>query len=278
MGKFKGAWVVAVGCAVGCGQDLALPDGYGQPATSGGAGPADGVTGQSGASGASGATQRPTPMGAGSGPSGGASAATGGASTSSGAGGGGRKAAEQGDGGQSISEGGEAGTGPEVTAPPPVLLFSEYVEGSGSFKALEIFALEGGSLEQCELQTFSNGKAEPAKLALHGSLEAGEVQVLCSSSLAMTGASPCSRSTNLSFNGDDALSLVCQGIVQDIIGEPGVDPGASWGMGATLDHTLQRRCEITAGRSDPATPFAIDAEWLTFGVDTFSDLGQRRCE
>jgi hypothetical protein len=185
------------------------------------------------------------------------------------------KPSSGGEGGVAAGAGGEGG---EVAAPPPELLFSEYVEGKNSDKALEIFALQGGSLEGCELQTFFNGKTEPTKLALSGQVATREVYVLCSTELGKTQQAPCTRATSLSFNGDDALALVCQGVVQDIIGEIGVDPGDSWGMGATLDHTLQRRCEVTKGRTDPTTPFAIDAEWVTFGANTFSDLGQRNCD
>jgi hypothetical protein len=281
MARSNRVWVVGVCCAVGCGQDLALPEGYGQPSTSGGAGPAEGVTGVGGAGGAGSASVSapPTPSSVGKG---GASPAKGGASGTGGAATGGDggspsppEPAEAGNGGTAAGSGGEGG---QAAVQPPQLLLSEYVEGSKSNKALELFALRGGSLEGCELQTFANGKTEPSKLALHGEVAAGELYVLCSSELGSAQLAPCSRSTNLSFNGDDALSIVCQGVVQDIFGEIGVDPGESWGMGATVDHTLQRRCEVTAGRVDAAAPFELDAEWVTFGVDTFSDLGKRLCD
>lgn len=181
------------------------------------------------------------------------------------------------EGSAGVGEGGAA-EGGEGVAPPPKLLFSEYVEGSGTSKALEIVALEGGSLVGCELLTYFNGKMEPTKLALKGDLATGETQVLCSSSLAESGMAACSRPTNLSFNGDDALALVCQGTVQDIFGEIGVDPGESWGEGATLDHTLQRRCEVLTGRTEPTSPFDVDVEWTKAEALTFADLGQRSCE
>jgi hypothetical protein len=174
-------------------------------------------------------------------------------------------------GGSAVAGAGGAPSGPAA------LLFSEYVEGTGSFKALEIYALEASSLEGCELLTYSNGKLEPARLALHGQLARGDVHVLCSSALATALPNACNRSTNLNFNGDDALALSCEGRVLDVVGEIGVDPGDSWGTGATLDHTLRRRCEVTMGRSGGDAPFAIDAEWLTLGADTFSDLGVRNC-
>ena len=175
--------------------------------------------------------------------------------------------------------GGEAGSSSAPTG-PVALLFSEYVEGTGSFKALEIYAITASSLEGCELQTYSNGKLEPSRLALHGELGQGEVYVLCSSALATAKPNACNRPINLTvplFNGDDALALSCAGQVLDVIGEMGVDPGESWGAGATLDHTLRRRCEVTGGRTTGNAPFEIDAEWLTLGADTFSDLGVRNC-
>lgn len=272
-------WVgaVSVCCIVGCGQDLALPDGYGPAGSDAEPGPVDGITGAGGAADTSAPGKLPvtdqpiyTSFGgaanddgpAGAGRSGSSSGSRGGAGTSP-------RPAE-----------GDAGAGGEPASVEPLarLLFSEYVEGSGSFKALELFALEGGSLEGCSLETYSNGKMSPTRLALHGALESGAVQVLCSSALATAQPATCSRSTSLTFNGDDALALVCAGVVADVIGELGVDPGDSWGAGATLDHTLQRRCSVTVGRSDGATPFVIDAEWLAFDVDTFSDLGQRSCD
>jgi len=170
-----------------------------------------------------------------------------------------------------------AGAGGADDAGPPSLLFSEYVEGSGSAKALEIYALAASSLEGCELRTYSNGKLEPSRLALHGQLGAGAVQVLCSSTLATAQPNACDRSTSLIFNGNDALALSCGGELLDVIGQIGVDPGDSWGVGATLDHTLRRRCDVVSGRRDGSSPFEIDAEWLTLGVDTFSDLGVRNC-
>ena len=172
-------------------------------------------------------------------------------------------------------DGGAGGNG--IVAGPPVLWFSEYVEGSGSFKALEIYALTASSLEGCDLETYSNGKTEPARLALHGAVEAGKTHVLCSSSLATAQPALCDRSTSLSFNGDDALALRCGGKLLDVFGQIGVDPGDAWNTGATLDHTLRRRCTVTQGRLDGEQPFDVDAEWVTFGIDTFSGLGAHDC-
>jgi hypothetical protein len=240
------------------------------------AGAGDAVATMSG-SGGSGATSRGGSGGsAGHGGAGGSGgrASTGGSVGVSGAAG---TKASAGAAGSGAGDAGSGGSGGAVTAGPPAILFSEYVEGSGSFKALEIYAMAASSLEGCELQTYFNGKLEPSRLALHGSLTQGRVQVLCSSALATTQPSLCDRSTSLTFNGDDALALSCGGVLLDVIGQIGVDPGDAWAAGATADHTLRRRCSVTVGRADGSQPFEPDAEWLLFGVDTFSDLGAHGC-
>jgi len=158
------------------------------------------------------------------------------------------------------------------------LLITEYLEGSGSFKALEIYATVGGSLEGCALLTFFNGKTEPSSLALHGALDAGMFHVLCSSALATLEKARCDRSTNLTFNGDDAIALACDGVVLDVIGQVGVDPGTAWGEGATADHTLRRSCTVKTGRSDGSQPFVPAAEWSLLAADLFGDLGLRSCD
>jgi hypothetical protein len=171
--------------------------------------------------------------------------------------------------------GGAAGSGAMDALPQ--LWFSEYVEGSGSYKALEIYAARAASLEGCDLETYFNGKTEPSRLALHGFLQGGAVQVLCSTALAAKVPAQCSRTTTLTFNGNDAIALRCSGTLLDVIGEIGVDPGTAWANGATADHTLRRRCSVTAGNPSPAPGFEPDAEWEIFGVDTFTDLGRHDC-
>src|SRR6185369_11190400 len=148
-------WVLAFGLSglAACGQELVLPQ-RGQTAAEGGdQGPSEGTTGASGApsdeppgklpvldrpvfttfGGAGGEDSaepsRPSPSSRGGAGTTGGSKNQGGAASASHA--------------STAGEGGAGGGGSEP-APPAVLLFSEYVEGSGSFKALEIFALQGG--------------------------------------------------------------------------------------------------------------------------------------
>ena len=290
MGKYR-AWVGVLGISwlsvQGCGQELVLPSSPGA-AEEQKPGPSDGITGAAGAfDEAVPAARLPVPGEPSYTPFGGAGGdAAGGEVGSSGAGDtaphteGGAPAVGMGSGGAATPD--QAGAGgaafpDDVPTEPPVLFFTEYVEGTGSLKALEIYSLGATSLEGCELRTYFNGKLEPARLALHGTLPAGGFQVLCSSGLASAQPALCDRSTNLTFNGDDALALVCDGTTLDVFGQVGVDPGEAWGEGSTADHTLRRRCEVLTGHHDGSAPFDPASEWLALPADTFDDLGQHAC-
>jgi hypothetical protein len=159
------------------------------------------------------------------------------------------------------------------------LFFSEYVEGSSSYKALELLAREASTLSGCRLVTFSNGAATGANIALDGVIAEGKTYVLCSSSLATLIGESCQRATNLTFNGDDALALECEGTTLDVIGQIGVDPGDAWGSteATTLNGTLRRKCTATAGDRDGADPFDPALEWTAAGVDAFDGLGVNEC-
>lgn len=278
---------------VACGQELELPVQPGSAGSAGRAGPSSGITGEAGASDFTEPVQRlpvaDTPLFEASGGAGGepgaaegAGAAGGNVTSSGGVTAGGKAAGSAGhsngagETSGSAGEGGSAGS-PPLALEPPQLLFTEYVEGSGSSKALELYAIATSSLEGCDLETYFNGKLEPTRLALHGQIPAGETYVLCSSALGSAQPALCDRTTNLTFNGDDALALRCGGVLLDAIGQIGVDPGEAWGEGATADHTLRRHCEVLVGRSAGSEPFEPASEWSSFGPDIFEDLGQRVC-
>jgi hypothetical protein len=184
-----------------------------------------------------------------------------------------------GAGGASIEgegEGGAAGASPQD---PPQIWFSEYVEGSSSNKALEITARTRSVLDGCKISSYFNGKSEAAVVAsLGGVLEAGEVLTLCTSTLKEKLAA-CNQVGNLTFNGDDVVTLSCHGELLDVIGQIGVDPGEAWGsdINTTADHTLRRSCATENGDPLGSDPFDPSSEWLPFAVDTFDGLGARGC-
>jgi len=182
-----------------------------------------------------------------------------------------------GHGGASAAGAASAGA---ANSPPPVLFFSEYVEGSSSNKALEITAPRRSTLDGCKVAAYFNGKSEASVVAtLSGVLEANQVLTICSSSLNQQLGNVCNQVGNLTFNGDDALALSCDGKLLDVIGQIGVDPGAAWGSGmnTTVDHTLQRKCSIASGDALGDDAFEPNDEWQALPVDTFSGLGARGC-
>jgi hypothetical protein len=281
-------WVIGCGTAwcstFACGQELVLPDGPG-PETAAAGAPSSGFTGAGGDGDEPEAPSRlPLPDGPLHGPLGGAGGEAGqgdqpGFSEPGAPAMGGSRPGSGGSGPTAsggVSSGGSSGGAGDSTPAPRILFFSEYLEGTGSLKALEIFSVNAASLEGCSLQTYFNGKTEPTPLALHGYLPAAGMQVLCSSGLATAQPQACDRSTNLTFNGDDALALVCGSVTYDVIGQIGVDPGDAW-AGVTLDHTLRRHCDITEGRSDGSTIFDPTTEWTLVAADQFDDLGRHDC-
>ena len=246
----------------------------GAPADVGGAG-GSGLGGT--ASTASGGARGGAPAGAGSAghplvTSGGTGGGAGFSGTGS-AGGSGRAAGGHGAGGLGGAGTGGAGMGERS------LLFSEYVEGSGSYKALEIRAAETTSLDGCNLAIYSNGSSSGKTLALNGAIAAGAVYVLCSPNLAVVPGAHCDRSTNLSFNGNDAVALECAGVTLDVIGQIGLDPSTGWGdeQGNTANQTLRRRCTVTHGDANGADAFVPALEWQPLAVDTFDGLGDPAC-
>ena len=138
------------------------------------------------------------------------------------------------------------------------LLFSEYVEGSGNNKALEIFNDTGAPVDLAaggyNVQIFFNGSATAGlTINLTGTVANGDVFVL-----AQSAADPAilalADQTNGSgwFNGDDAVVLRKGTTMLDVIGQIGFDPGAEWGTGdtSTADNTLRRKPTITRGRPE----------------------------
>ncbi|HTQ05603.1 MAG TPA: hypothetical protein VMI54_17190 [Polyangiaceae bacterium] len=193
-------------------------------------------------------------------------------------------------GGGGTAKGGNAGTaapkddGGEGGTPAPLpreLFFSEYVE-AGSDKGLEILALETTNLRGCEIATYFNGSTSPQTIALDAPVAAGSVYTLCSAKLAAKVT--CDRTTNLSFNGNDAVALVCDGAILDVIGQIGSDPKEAWsnaGAGgaeaSTADQTLRRRCGITHGDTDGTDPFDPAVQWVALPAETLDGLGDPAC-
>ncbi|HEX4958560.1 MAG TPA: HYR domain-containing protein [Lacibacter sp.] len=158
------------------------------------------------------------------------------------------------------------------------LFISEYVEGSGNIKAIEIYNGTSNSIDLATgnyvIRFYSNGAATVGTtIVLSGTIAPGDVFVLATTTSGIIGADQYS-STSF-YNGDDVVTLAKNGIDIDIIGQIGVDPGTEWGSGntSTADNTLRRKISVTAGDTNGSDAFVPSAEWEGFPTNDISGLG-----
>ncbi|HCE40202.1 MAG: ribonuclease [Alcanivorax sp.] len=160
------------------------------------------------------------------------------------------------------------------------ILISEYVEGGGYNKAIELHNAGevSESLDGYTLALYSNGGTEPgATLALDGrELAAGEVLVIASNQAGgeLAGLADLS-SAAINHNGDDAYVLSDANGVVDSFGRVGEDPGDAWTGGglSTRDRTLRRKDNISTGDTVIDDAFDPSAQWQGYPVDTLDGLG-----
>lgn len=158
------------------------------------------------------------------------------------------------------------------------LIFSEYIEGSGNNKALEIY---NPSTADVDLSTYSvvgyqNGGTDAGySVDLSGTLTAGSVYIIAHSSADAEILAKADQQYGLQFNGDDAVTLQNSGTIVDSIGKIGEDPGSEWGSGdsTTKDHTLRRQAGLTSGDTDATDDFDPATQWDAFEKDDFSGIG-----
>jgi hypothetical protein len=185
------------------------------------------------------------------------------------------------------------------------LFISEYVEGTGNDKAIEIFNPTNNpiSLTGYRLERFSNGASTSTAggvLNLSGTIAAHDVFVVVNGQTTTSGSSPaCSPALQAMadqldgvypapcyFNGNDALVLYKNTTIVDIFGMTGdaaMATSQSWsdafpydgsaGAWWTKDHTLRRKPVTT----NPSPEFIVTTEWDSLTVNTWSGLGTHTC-
>ncbi|RZJ51376.1 MAG: T9SS type A sorting domain-containing protein [Chryseobacterium sp.] len=154
------------------------------------------------------------------------------------------------------------------------LLFSEYIEGSGNNKALEIANNTGNSISMSAytIKKQTNGAgAWSTGLALTGTLSAGGKYVIVNSSISSSCfltsvANISTTATELTFNGNDAVGLFKNGVLIDIIG---TFSGGTANFAA--DVTLRRKSTVTA----PTTTFNLSSQWDSYATDTCNNLASK---
>ncbi len=170
-------------------------------------------------------------------------------------------------------------TGGEAVNPITDLFFSEYIEGSGNNKCLEIYNgtdapidLSGYSIEK-----YVNGATSGMIINLSGTLMIGDVYVVCNGSAAAGFlAQADATSGSVSHNGDDAYALFKGTTAIDIFGKIGEDPGTSWDAGpiSTANQTLVRKATVYTGNIEDAAGFpALGTEWISFAQNMATELG-----
>lgn len=138
------------------------------------------------------------------------------------------------------------------------VIISEYVEGSGNNKAIELFnaGSQAVDLSQYQLDIFFNGSSSAgSSIALSGMLAAGGTHVLADNDADAAILALAQQTSSASFfNGDDALVLSRNGEVVDSLGQVGEDPGSEWGSGdvSTQNNTIRRKLDNLSADLDPS--------------------------
>jgi len=157
------------------------------------------------------------------------------------------------------------------------LFISEYIEGSGQNKALEIFNGTGQAIDLSNyaIAQYNNGSSSlSSSVQLSGILSSGDVYVLSTkeaNALILEVADLASGYPSpIYFNGDDSIALLKHNQIIDVIGKIGEDPGTNWvvGIGATSEFTLVRNISVNG----PSMSFD-ENQWDVYAQDTFTFIG-----
>ena len=146
-----------------------------------------------------------------------------------------------------------------VEQAPPVsscseLFFSQYMEGSGNNKAIEIYNPTSSSVDLSlyTLVMYNNGGNNVNTLALTGTIAANSTYVISKSGSDVASIADLVDGI-INHNGDDAYALVKNGVgAVDILAYFDEDPGSSFSVtgGSLANNTLIRKNTINAGTTD----------------------------
>ncbi len=186
------------------------------------------------------------------------------------------------------------------------LFISEYVEGTGYDKAIELYNPTNSaiSLTGYRLERFSNGSSTSSSggvLNLSGTIPAHGTWVVTNNNTTTPVTSPTltAMANQLDnpypaptyMNGNDAIVLYKNTAIVDIFGKTGDaamvsaygwsdafpydgSAGAIW----TEDQTLVRKASVMQGVTvDPTPEFIVTTQWDSLPVNTFTGLGTHVC-
>ncbi len=167
------------------------------------------------------------------------------------------------------------------------LIISEYIDGNGNDRAIEIFNGTGSPIALndyvLEVYSSSNGNSgTPSTLQL--SLVAPSIATGATIVVVSTGSSAALQSfyqwNELLFDGDDAIVLRNQRVsganIVDSIGQIGSVPaGGAWtGSGVSTKSTdLRRKQDVCVGRVNATDPFDPALQWNQHPNNDYTNLG-----
>lgn len=173
--------------------------------------------------------------------------------------------------------------------PPAGVFISQYVEGTGNNKAIEIY---NGTLSNLDLsaggyvlQQYNNGATAPStNILLTGTLPPGTGLVVARPGTpaiyapdpAITAVPYLLTNKNLTFNGDDVVVLRQGGVsgtILDRVGQAGTNAVGSIWSRSTTDRTLTRKQTVYTGTLGAATAAWPTDDWIPSPGDTFDGLG-----
>jgi len=189
------------------------------------------------------------------------------------------------------------------------LFISEYVEGTGNDKALEIYNPTNAAinLSGYRIERFSNGSSSSSAggvLNLSGTIAAHDVFVIANGQTTGSSSSPaCSPALQAMadqldgvypaptyMNGNDAIVLFHNSTIIDIFGKTGdaaMTTSNGWsdafpydGSAGTIwteNHTLVRKATVTQGVTTNPSTFIVTTQWDSLPVNTWTGLGTHAC-
>lgn len=190
------------------------------------------------------------------------------------------------------------------------IFISEYIEGSGNDKAVELYNPTGTAinLSGYRIERFSNGSNTSNSggvTNLTGTIQPYSTFVIVNGQTTTQPNSPAASPALQAMadqldgaypaptymNGNDAIALFKNTVMIDLMGKIGdaaMTSAYGWGdqppydgsvgKNWTENHTLIRKASVKSGVTANPDPFIVNQQWDSLPKDTWTQLGQHTCD